>query len=144
MESNLLLKNQKGVALIIALIMLLVLTLLGLSAVSTTTHETKIAGNGRVYNNAFYAADGGIENFRGRASTGEFVYGVATSGSYSLGIGEATSNVSYKRWKRSESGIDYAVFRVSSEGVAPNFPTAGKVKIEAIIEVAMMTQEGYN
>ncbi len=144
MESNFRLKNQKGVALIIALIMLLVLTLIGLSAISTTTHETKIAGNERVYNNAFYAADGGIENFRGRASTGEFVYGVATSGSYSVGIGEATSNITYKRGKRSELGIDYAVFKVESEGVAPNFPTAGRVKVEAIIEVAMMTQEGYN
>ncbi len=144
MESKVDLKNEKGVALIIALIMLLVLTLLGLSAVSTTIHETKIAGNERVYNNAFYAADGGIENFRGRASTGEFIYGVATSGSYSVGIGEATSNVTYWRWNRSEMGIDYAVFRVRSEGVAPNFPTAGKVVIEAIIETAMMTPEGYN
>ncbi len=144
MESKVDLKNEKGVALIIALIMLLVLTLIGLSAVSTTTHETKIAGNERVYNNAFYAADGGIENFRGRASTGEFIYGVATSGSYSVGIGEATSNVTYQRWNRSEMGIDYAVFRVRSEGVAPNFPTAGKVVIEAIIEAAMLTPEGYN
>lgn len=144
MESNFILKNRNGVALIIALIMLLVLTLLGLSAVSTTIHETKIAGNERVYNNAFYAADGGIENFRGRASTGEFVYGITTSGSYSLGIGEATANVSYERWNRSELGIDYAVFKVRSEGVAPNFPTAGRVVVEAIIETAMMTKEGYN
>ena len=82
------LKDQKGIALVVALIMLLVLTFIGLAAISTTSYEARIAGNERVYNNAFYAGDGGIENFRGRASTGEFVYSVATSGSYQVAIGD--------------------------------------------------------
>ncbi len=138
------LKDQKGVALVVALIMLLVLTFIGLAAISTTSYEARIAGNERVYNNAFYAGDGGIENFRGRVSTGEFVFSVATSGSYQVTIGNNTSNVTYRRWNRSEGGIDYAVFFVRSEGIAPNFPTAGRVAIESIMEAAMMTHEGYN
>lgn len=136
--------EQKGIALVVALIMLLVLTFVGLAALSFTSYEAKISGNERVYNNAFYAGDGGIENFRGRASAGEFVYAAATSGSYQVAIGDSVSNVTYRRWNRSEGGIDYADFFVRSEGVSPNFPAAGRVVIESIIEVAMMTAPGYN
>ena len=55
------LKNTKGVALIIALLMLLVLTLIGISSISTTTFETSISGNERVRADAFYAAEAGIQ-----------------------------------------------------------------------------------
>jgi Tfp pilus assembly protein PilX len=37
-------EDQKGVALIVALIILLVLTLIGMSAISSTFFETKISG----------------------------------------------------------------------------------------------------
>jgi hypothetical protein len=124
--------------------MLLVLTFLGFSALSLMNYETKIAGNERVYNSAFYAGDGGIENFRGRVSTGEFVYSLATSGNYQVTIGGNTSNVSYTRWNRSEGGNDYSDFLVRSEGISPSFPTAGRVVIESVIEVTMMSHEGYN
>jgi hypothetical protein len=137
--------EQKGIALVVALIMLLVLTFVGLAAISFTSYEARIAGNERVYNNAFYAGDGGIENFRGRASTGEFVYSVVTSGSYQVAIGDCVSNVTYNRKTGPDFGGNPTVdFFVRSEGVSPNFPTAGRVVIESIIEVSMMTQEGYN
>jgi hypothetical protein len=55
------LANQKGVALIIALIMLIVLTLIGLSSIGTSIFETKISGHDRFASNAFYAATGGLE-----------------------------------------------------------------------------------
>ena len=138
------LMDPKGIALVVALVMLLVLTFVGVAAISLTSYEARIAGNERVYNNAFYAGDGGIENFRGRASTGEFVYSVATSGSYQVAIGDSTSNITYRRWNRSEGGVDYAVFLVRSEGVSPSLPTSGRVVIESIIETSMMTQQGYN
>jgi len=144
MRTNSFLDQQKGIALVLALIMLLALTLIGFAAVSLTGYELKIAGNERVYNSAFYAADGGIENFRGRASSGEFIYAVMSSGEYQVTIGGSTANVSFNRSSRSEGGIDYAVFHVRSEGVAPSLPMAGRVVVEAIIETAMMTPEGYN
>ena len=53
--------NEKGVALIIALLMLLILTLIGISAISTTTFETNISGNERVGTDAFYASEAGIQ-----------------------------------------------------------------------------------
>ena len=59
MESSVL-KNEKGVALIIALIMLLVLTFIGISTISSSVFETRISGNERVGSSAFYAAEGGV------------------------------------------------------------------------------------
>ncbi len=56
MERNIL-RNKRGVALIIALIMLLLLTFIGISAISTTTFETNISGNERVGTVAFYASE---------------------------------------------------------------------------------------
>jgi len=50
-------RNEKGVALVIALIVLLFLTFIGISAISTTTFETNITGNERVATDAFYASE---------------------------------------------------------------------------------------
>ena len=55
-------KNQEGVALVIALIILLVLTLIGISSISTTVYEASISGNERVGTAAFYASDAGIQH----------------------------------------------------------------------------------
>jgi Tfp pilus assembly protein PilX len=54
-------RSQQGAALIIAIMILLILTVVGIYAVTTSTLETKIAGNERVLKDAFYAADGGID-----------------------------------------------------------------------------------
>jgi len=53
--------NDKGIALVVALMMLLVLTLIGISAITTTTYETSISGNERVGTDAFYASESGIQ-----------------------------------------------------------------------------------
>lgn len=143
MKPTTLMNDQKGIALVIALIMLLILTLIGLSAIGTTTFESNIAGNQRVYNTAFYTADGGVENFRGRVSGGEFIYSAANTGSYQVAIGGNTCNISYERWSRSDAEGDFAVFKIRSEGRAP-FPSMGRVTIESIIEVLSTQQPGYN
>jgi Tfp pilus assembly protein PilX len=53
--------DQKGVALIVAIIMLLVLTLIGMSSISSTFFESKISGNDRSGAAAFYASKGGVD-----------------------------------------------------------------------------------
>lgn len=53
--------DQKGVALVVALIMLLVLTFLGISSISSTIFEAKISGNERWGSASFYAAAGGVD-----------------------------------------------------------------------------------
>jgi Tfp pilus assembly protein PilX len=59
MESSVL-KNEKGVALVIALIMLIILTFIGISSISSSVFESRISGNERVGSSAFYAAEGGV------------------------------------------------------------------------------------
>jgi len=135
--------QQKGIALVIALVMLLVLTLVGLSAISMTSFEANIAGNQRVYNQAFYTADGGVENFRGRVSGGEFIYSAVNTGSYQVTIGGNISNVAYSKWNRKDAEGDFTVFKITSEGRAP-FPSTGRVTVESVIEVLTTITPGYN
>ncbi len=53
--------DQKGVALVIALIMLLVLTFIGISSINSSVFEARISGNERFGSASFYAASGGVE-----------------------------------------------------------------------------------
>ncbi len=55
------LENQNGVALVVALLMLLILTFIGLGSVSSTVFEAKISGNERSGSAAFYAASAGVQ-----------------------------------------------------------------------------------
>jgi Tfp pilus assembly protein PilX len=64
------LNDQSGAALVIALLMMVVLTLIGLASTFTSTFEIKLSGNKRGSTNAFYSADSGaqvvlsnVENF---------------------------------------------------------------------------------
>ena len=55
------LKDQNGTALVVALLLLLVLTFIGIGSVSSSFFETKISGNSRFGQAAYYAAKGGAE-----------------------------------------------------------------------------------
>ena len=55
------LRKEKGVVIIIALLMLLVLTLIGINAISTTIFDTTISSNERLGTDAFYASEAGIQ-----------------------------------------------------------------------------------
>ncbi len=55
------LRGEKGVVLVAAMIMLIVLTLIGIMSVSTSVFEAQISGNERVGSSAFYSATGGVE-----------------------------------------------------------------------------------
>ena len=59
-------RNQSGAALVIALIMLIMMTLMVLAASLTSHFEIKLAGNKRGATNAFYSADSGIQVSLGR------------------------------------------------------------------------------
>lgn len=52
-------RNNQGSALVVALLMLVVLTLLGIAATSTSTVELQISGNDKLYKRSFFSADGG-------------------------------------------------------------------------------------
>jgi Tfp pilus assembly protein PilX len=53
--------SEKGAALIISLLLLLVLTVLALSLINTSTFEIGISGNEKTRLEAFYAAEAGIQ-----------------------------------------------------------------------------------
>ena len=53
--------NDQGFVLVFTLMILLVLTIIGISATRTTMTELTIAGNDRVYKSTFYQADSGTE-----------------------------------------------------------------------------------
>jgi len=61
-KRNVSLKDESGVAMIIALFMILVLTLIGLASTSSSTFEIKLSGNKRGTTDAFYIADGGAQS----------------------------------------------------------------------------------
>lgn len=53
--------NDEGFILVITMFILVVLSIIGLSATSTTQLELKIAGNDRIHKETFYQADAGTE-----------------------------------------------------------------------------------
>jgi Tfp pilus assembly protein PilX len=61
MKSKKVLRDQSGTVLVIALMMMVILTLIVISATSTAIMETKLSGNKRTSTVAFYAADSGVQ-----------------------------------------------------------------------------------
>jgi Tfp pilus assembly protein PilX len=54
-------EDQSGAALVIALLMMIMLTLIGMGAIFTSTFEVQISGNKRGSTDAFYAAESGLQ-----------------------------------------------------------------------------------
>jgi hypothetical protein len=125
-------KHQEGAALVVALIMLLVLTLIGIMALEASRQEVNIVGNQRIYNGAFYAAESGLEDFRKNLPADSTPFNGSTA---IAGSGNTYRYKSDLIGKRYNGGIPYNVFMTTAEGTAPNFPNSGRVNIEAVIDV---------
>jgi len=131
------LRKQTGVSLVIALLALLILTIIGISAMTTALFETGIAGNERIYNDAFYMADAGIDFFFATCTV--YVHSDAAEGSIDsrelpLEFGGRYFLLHWERIREETGPPKKAEFKVISEGNSPSVPTAGKVNIEAAIE----------
>jgi hypothetical protein len=61
-ESKLILGDQSGVALVVALLMIVMLSLIGIASSSNSTFEIRLSGNKRGSTDAFYAANGGAKS----------------------------------------------------------------------------------
>ena len=57
--------NQNGSVIVVALMMMVLLTILGLAAVNTSSTEQHLAINTLLYERAFYATDAGFEHAKG-------------------------------------------------------------------------------
>ncbi len=60
------LKEESGVVFVVGLLLLLTVTLIGISALSTSTYDIRISGNERASVQAFYVAEAGINELMGR------------------------------------------------------------------------------
>ncbi|MEJ2602656.1 MAG: PilX N-terminal domain-containing pilus assembly protein [Gammaproteobacteria bacterium] len=54
-------RPERGAALVVALVLLMILTLLGISGMNTATTELTMAGNNQYLESAFQAAESGVE-----------------------------------------------------------------------------------
>jgi len=68
-KTNTILKKQSGTALVVALIMMVVITLIALASSYTSIFEIGISGNKRGKTNAFFDADGCINELASSATT---------------------------------------------------------------------------
>jgi hypothetical protein len=135
-------KYQKGVSLVIALIILLVLTLIGISAISTTTFETNIAGNERLYNKAFYTSDAGVDYFVSMGVSYILLpnsSGIVDSRTDGIPLGGDYFLVNWERTLSDLGPPKKFQFKITSQGISPSFPAAGRINIEAIVEVVDTT-----
>ena len=73
------LNNQSGAALVIALIMMIVLTLIGLASTFSSTFESKLSGNKRESTGAFFTADAGLEAVKSTRTNFDTTLGYATA-----------------------------------------------------------------
>ena len=91
-------ENERGMALVLALVMLALLTILGVWAIGTASTDLKIAGNFRNTQDAFYAADAALAYATNPDTlTTAYLYTVATGStavwSQVLSIGAVTANI---------------------------------------------------
>jgi hypothetical protein len=82
-------KNEKGIVLVVALIMLTVLILLGTTAIMTSSSDLKISSNFVSGTQAFYIADAGMERAKTSLNTVTDINSVLASGT--LGFGSSVS-----------------------------------------------------
>jgi hypothetical protein len=135
-------KYQRGVSLVIALMILLVLTLIGISAISTTTFETNIAGNERLYNKAFYTSDAGVDYFVSMGVSYLLLpnsLGIVDSRTDGIPLGGDYFLVNWDRRVSDLGPPKKYEFKITSQGISPSFPAAGRINIEAIVEVVDTT-----
>lgn len=91
-------ENERGLALVLALVMLALLTILGVWAIGTASTNLKIAGNFRSTQNAFYAADAALAYAANPDVLSKvYLYSLATGStaewSQVISIGTTTANI---------------------------------------------------
>ncbi|HOP06058.1 MAG TPA: PilX N-terminal domain-containing pilus assembly protein [candidate division Zixibacteria bacterium] len=145
------LTNERGVAAFIALVLVLMLTLLGLAALSTSDDEVDITGNHMHEMRAFYAAEAGLERAAARLQTAHDTLGGPPSGPFPVitydtlngcGVldsvddnGPATIQV---LTNGTLAGLNALVKSYSITSVAENLKDPGRVVLSQYFESALI------
>jgi Tfp pilus assembly protein PilX len=115
------LNSEKGIALVSVILIMSTLVLLGSTAVIMTSTDLKISGNYKLSEQAFYAAEAGVEEARARMRSGAaspITDGHPTQTAWSAFIGDATKaqgkgynsgNSMHVRVASLQSALDYTV-----------------------------------
>jgi len=96
--------KQQGAVLVMALMMLFVLTLIGVSSISTTSMEEKMSGNTRNRHLAFQAAESNVRDAERIITdsvlnpTIQFTAGGGANGWYALGSGPSSTEAVTPTW----------------------------------------------
>src|SRR3972149_9425026 len=109
--------NEKGVALVMAMVMIVLLSILGAMSLSTSTIEIGISGNYRNSMEALYAAERAVEY----AETSGTIYSAIGTGSVDLNLAPHPANISITTNGRESKLDDTATNNVQflSSGALP-------------------------
>jgi len=108
------LKSQSGVALVIALIMIIVLTVVVLAASLTSIFEIKLAGNKRGATDAFFGADSGVQIVMADPDNFDLPGKYDAAGKYPYSNDPANKNAT-----RNPTSADIVIYHNSTQTGAP-------------------------
>jgi len=94
-------RKQHGAVLVMALLMLFVLTLIGVSSINTTTLEEKMSGNSRNRSLAFQATESAVrdaENYIESTISNPTAQFTGSNGLYALGAGPSSTDAVTNSW----------------------------------------------
>ena len=80
------LSNEKGIVLVVSLMLLVTLTVMGLAAISTTSTEIKISGNERLNAQAFQTAEAGVREMLHRMAVAPGTMVTVNGGTFDTAI----------------------------------------------------------
>ena len=119
--------RQNGAALITALVMLVILTMLGLSSMSTNTMEERMAANSQETNRAFQASEAGLDQAYADVASFDLNHTVANPNTFTIAVGPYNTQLTYnigfrqqtapKRGSGWDSGYSFYHFDIDSTAV---------------------------
>ena len=121
--------SQQGAALVVGLILLMVITILSISGMNTATTELAMARNDQNYENAFQAAETGLEQ-----ALGQGAFNTLAGSTVTIAINthdEVTATIAFEEWTLvpdkafslgSGSGIAAHHFLATSTGTSSRAP----------------------
>jgi len=110
-------RAQRGIALYVALIMLLLLTLLGLAAIQVTSMQERMVGNYRTFNLAFNRAEQALrdEEFKIQDTIARFgAFGVESDPAVQCSVGNINGMGTLRSWANNLEPTGAAQARVSN------------------------------
>lgn len=133
--------NQTGMALAIGMLFLLILTIIGLTAVRSTTQQARMAGNYQFQNAAFQAAESALRGFQREARTNPSADTNALNAAINAGIGGTGQTRTYTLG----GGITSTATMVyRGEGIMDEFSLSGKSAAQRFRIVANSTITNTN